>query len=269
VRSDVGAAAYLPMSVITHRGLTNGAVRLYALLAVWADGDGDPTREQMATAVGSSSESVDRWLHNLLTVGAISADGRRGHLKRYMVHLALPPQNTGSTVIDETGLNGESPVQPILEDIPEIRTIPPHTIEVNDQEPAHKTPELQGRITTAKSKRQKTHSSTVRTTSKFAQFYAAYPKHVCRVKAERAWLKTTADTDTDLFVKIMAGLHRWMRLWKTENRTSQYIPHPATWINQRQWEDACTVPAPRPTLTRQTQGMIEATADFLQHEETP
>jgi hypothetical protein len=68
----------------------------------------------------------------------------------------------------------------------------------------------------------------------------------------------------------MAGLHRWMKLWDAERRESKYIPHAATFLNERQWEDECELPAPRPTLSPQTEGLVAATAHFLgeKHGET-
>jgi|TARA_R100000306_G_scaffold33401_1_gene34740 hypothetical protein len=106
----------------------------------------------------------------------------------------------------------------------------------------------------------------VRHTTRFQQFYQRYPKHVKRVKAERAWLKTNAESDTVIFTKIMEGLHRWMKLWEAERTEHQFIPHPSTWLNQRQWEDECNLPVKRPKLSPQTQGMIEATQHFLARE---
>lgn len=70
---------------------------------------------------------------------------------------------------------------------------------------------------------------------KFDQFYAAYPKKIAKQSAIKAWQKLKPDDD--LMTKIMQGLERWKKSndWLKEN--GQYIPYPATWINQRRWED--------------------------------
>lgn len=64
----------------------------------------------------------------------------------------------------------------------------------------------------------------------FATWYAAYPRHVGRKAAERAYLRSLKDTTVD---KLLLGAKRIA----SEGREIKYTPHPATWLNQGRWDD--------------------------------
>ena len=66
----------------------------------------------------------------------------------------------------------------------------------------------------------------------FTAFWAAYPRKVDKDRARRAWRKLKADPR--LTGEILAGLRAWVasEQWQDE----RYIPHPATWLNNRRWE---------------------------------
>jgi len=69
----------------------------------------------------------------------------------------------------------------------------------------------------------------------FETFWGAYPKKVGKGAAMKAWSKIKAPTQTA--VKIINALE-WQRKseqWRKEN--CQYIPNPATYLNQARWED--------------------------------
>lgn len=67
----------------------------------------------------------------------------------------------------------------------------------------------------------------------FLAFYNAYPRKVGKPNALKAWKKFKVDAE--LAAKIMASLeaHKQTRQWQNK----EYIPHPATWLNQERWED--------------------------------
>lgn len=71
----------------------------------------------------------------------------------------------------------------------------------------------------------------------FDRWWSSWPRHerksgksTCRKIWEKEKLEPLADA-------ILAGLERWKRskAWASDNR--KYIPLPATWLNQRRWED--------------------------------
>lgn len=71
---------------------------------------------------------------------------------------------------------------------------------------------------------------------KFETFYKSYPKKRNKPAAARAWRKEAALV-ADLPDKIMAALerHKKSRDWQKDG--GRYVPHPASWLNGRCWED--------------------------------
>ena len=66
----------------------------------------------------------------------------------------------------------------------------------------------------------------------FAEFWIAYPKKVGKGAAESAWKKLKPSLTQALdAVSIQAKSEQWQR------DGGQFIPNPATWLNQRRWED--------------------------------
>lgn len=69
----------------------------------------------------------------------------------------------------------------------------------------------------------------------FDEFWAAYPKHVAKQPARRAFDRLKADRA--LLDKMLAAL-QWQK--QSEQWTKdggRYVPNPATWLNARRWED--------------------------------
>lgn len=68
----------------------------------------------------------------------------------------------------------------------------------------------------------------------FADFWNSYPMRVKKQDALRAWKKQKADKCVPV---VMAALERFKnsRGWKKDS--GQYIPYPASWLNDRRWED--------------------------------
>ncbi len=72
--------------------------------------------------------------------------------------------------------------------------------------------------------------------SLFLIFWEAYPLKVKKPKAWAAFLKLKPDKGLlDLMLEAIDGQKR-SRAWRKDD--GQFIPHPATWLNNRQWEDA-------------------------------
>lgn len=70
----------------------------------------------------------------------------------------------------------------------------------------------------------------------FTEFWNAYPRKVAKQNALKAWGKTGADDSQSLITTILADVKRRVDgEWK--GKEVQYIPHPATYLNQRRWED--------------------------------
>jgi len=72
----------------------------------------------------------------------------------------------------------------------------------------------------------------------FDSFWSVYPNRVAKQDAVKAWKKLFANgKDDDLLKKIMDGLDRWIKSDEWQRDDGRYIPHPATWLNGKRWED--------------------------------
>lgn len=71
----------------------------------------------------------------------------------------------------------------------------------------------------------------------FKTFYDAYPKKKNRPAALRAWNKASKEDSLPTLIDLLAILekHKAQASWGEDN--GKFIPHPATWLNGRQWED--------------------------------
>jgi len=67
--------------------------------------------------------------------------------------------------------------------------------------------------------------------SRFDVFWESYPKKIGKPAAKRAWRAIIGIESHS--GEVLAGLSRWIAHW-TER---QFIPYPATFLNQRRWED--------------------------------
>ena len=79
------------------------------------------------------------------------------------------------------------------------------------------------------------HKSTKEYTSDFLQFYNAYPKRIGREPAWKAWQKLNG-TRPDLSA-LIAKIDEMKKAEDWTKDKGKYIPHPATWLNQKRWED--------------------------------
>ncbi len=66
---------------------------------------------------------------------------------------------------------------------------------------------------------------------RFDSFWKHYPRKVAKPNALKAWVKLKPDDS--LTEKIIAAVKRQ----KLSDRDIQFVPHPATWLNARRWED--------------------------------
>lgn len=70
---------------------------------------------------------------------------------------------------------------------------------------------------------------------RFQKFYDAYPRHVGRAAALKSFARINPD---DFLLEKMLGavsVQKTTPQWTKDG--GQFIPHPATWLNQRRWED--------------------------------
>ncbi len=68
----------------------------------------------------------------------------------------------------------------------------------------------------------------------FDLFWSEYPNKQAKIAAKRAWLKIKPDERAD----VMSGIARWKGSESWLKDDGQFIPHPATFLNQRRFEDS-------------------------------
>lgn len=79
----------------------------------------------------------------------------------------------------------------------------------------------------------------------FDAFWHLYPRKVGKAAAERAFSKALRETDV---ATIAAAVHAAIAAWRADGTEPQYVPHPATWLNQGRWADELPAkPASAPT----------------------
>lgn len=69
----------------------------------------------------------------------------------------------------------------------------------------------------------------------FALFWEAYPKKQGKCAAEDAW--RALNPSDQLTRKMLDSLEQARRSAQWQNEGGRYIPHPANWLERRQWED--------------------------------
>ena len=70
----------------------------------------------------------------------------------------------------------------------------------------------------------------------FNCFWSAYPKKVGKGSAEKAWLKMSPDLQVVLdALEVQKQTEQWQK------EKGKFIPHPATWLNGKRWEDEMEV----------------------------
>lgn len=79
-----------------------------------------------------------------------------------------------------------------------------------------------------------------RTDVQFDAFYAAYPIRKAKGSAIKAWAKLTT-AERDLCLPAITAQVKASHFRGSDGK--DYVPHPATWINARRWEDEVTAPA--------------------------
>jgi hypothetical protein len=91
----------------------------------------------------------------------------------------------------------------------------------------------------------------------FALFWNAYPRRIAKGAAWNAWQKL--QPDPELQEQILHSIADHLDA-DEQWREVRYIPHPATFLNQRRFEDELQ-PA-RPQVSDRTLRLMQAGADF-------
>lgn len=69
----------------------------------------------------------------------------------------------------------------------------------------------------------------------FDRFWTAYPRHVNKPSARKAFDKL--NPDEQLLTTMLTAIEAQKGSAQWQENGGQYIPHPATWLNGHRWED--------------------------------
>ena len=71
----------------------------------------------------------------------------------------------------------------------------------------------------------------------FDEFWSLYPRKIAKATARKAWQRLTAEQ------QLMAAkaIDTHCQYWSAKETELEFIPHPATWINQERWEDELVI----------------------------
>ena len=69
----------------------------------------------------------------------------------------------------------------------------------------------------------------------FDEFWKLYPRKESKQQAKKAWMKLKPDQALFDLIANALEYRRQTKEWLAED--GRYIPHPATWLNGRRWED--------------------------------
>jgi hypothetical protein len=91
-------------------------------------------------------------------------------------------------------------------------------------------------------------SNDVHRDARFDAWWLTYPKKVGKGEALRIWKRI--NPNEELFEQMVSAVHVAVTTDQWRRNNGQYIPNPATWLNQGRWSDELTVvskpPNPRP-----------------------
>lgn len=78
----------------------------------------------------------------------------------------------------------------------------------------------------------------------FEKFWIEYPRKTARATALKSWKKIKPDAEMQETILSALEQHKKTEQWTRDK--GQFIPHPATWLNQCRWQDELESTVPQP-----------------------
>jgi len=191
-------------------GVSDRAVRVYAILARYADSEtlqAFPSRETLAKRAHCHWRSIDRAIDELVQLGAVTKTHRKNgdayQSNIYTLRRVLPRVSPGT----DTGVTGVLTGESVGTDTGGNLTI------TTEPEPENIEPEND-------------------ISEQFNQFWAVYPRKKGKGQARKAFEKALLKTDLET---ILAGVEAYVE--NEDMHDPQFVAHPTTWLNGERWED--------------------------------
>jgi hypothetical protein len=75
----------------------------------------------------------------------------------------------------------------------------------------------------------------------FATFWGLYPKKVAKGAAIKAWVKLKPEEHKE----VIEALASHIKYWRVKGTDKEFIPYPASWLNQMRWLDELDFEPPK------------------------
>ena len=96
--------------------------------------------------------------------------------------------------------------------------------------------------------------------ARFDRFWSAYPRKEAKPRAKAEFDRL--DPDDGLLDRMISAVERWKRSAQWREDGGKYIPHPATWIHQKRWEDEPPKDSPGKTVLAQQYDQRDYSGDY-------
>ena len=133
-----------------------------------------------------------------------------------------PPQNSAPSLGRAESVGKSAPVSRKSSDVP--RSSGPGTGEQGNRGTGEQTPTAHPQ---ADERREPS--------DEFEKFWKTYPRKVGKGAAQKAWAKATKAASADTILTSLTEQLSSMHMQKRPD--GDFRPHPATWLNERRWED--------------------------------
>ena len=256
MRSEVGPVIVCPWWLVRDKSVSAEALRFWCLLkGHYADNTcPNPSRAEIGADLGISVDSVDRWTRILEKAGAIRVTPRK------IEGVAVPHEYElcevkGGRYAAEIAAE----LKPSEKAISLIEGVPSRSRATTPKRERRSSTKVVRTVTLREQKYQR-----------FNVWWSRYPKKVAAIRCKRIWLSLGVEQDEPLYHAILDGLHRWVRKWEATIpkgyanmiEEERYIPNPSTCLRERRWEDEVRIPTPKPEVSKHTQDIVEASAQF-------
>lgn len=196
-----------------------------------------PSLETLMRHTGLSKNAIRAAFKDLEAYGWLTRRHRTARTTVYRINVdAITDANRRERKPKDYNTVG-APVQPVESTVELVEAETPAPV------PAVPAPVQTDLIPAAPVKKTKKKGSTpARVESDFLDFYAAYPRHVGKEAARRAFEKAVkAGTPA---ADIVEGARRYAAATAAAGTETRYVAHPATWLNAGRWSDDMEDAAP-------------------------
>ena len=229
--SKTGDYTVMSNSHLREKGMSLKAKGLLSLMLSLPD-DWDYSIQGLCTLSKDGYEGVMNALRELERYGYLTrsrATDERGHFAGYDYDIFERPQtenpSTGNPKAEKPQSDFPITENPSTGNPKQLNNNIPIPYSQNTEETnTPQTPKRQRRVS----------QLTLSQAESFARFWEIYPRKVAKESAEKAWAKI--DPPEHLVSRIILAVENQKKV-DSRFREIRFTPHPATWLNGREWEN--------------------------------